>query len=57
MQLGATVRHCVARASVNVMPKLVTALRVSDDKSMSRTPGSCISATFMGAMLYHQLTR
>ncbi|MNF15801.1 hypothetical protein D3C80_2185490 [compost metagenome] len=57
MQSGASVRHCAASASVKVMPKLVTALCLSEDRSMSRTPGSCISATFMGAMLYHQLTR
>ena len=39
------------------MPKLVTVLRRSAEKSMASTPGSCITATFMGAMLYHQVTR
>jgi hypothetical protein len=39
------------------MPKLVTVLRRSALKSIFSTPGTCISATFMGAMLYHQLTR
>ena len=57
MQWGAKPRHCCASASVKVMPKLVTGLRRSALQSIWRAPGSCMSAPFMGAMLYHQVTR
>ena len=42
---------------VKVMPKLVTGFMRRLLKSKSCTFGNCITATFMGAMLYHQLTR
>ena len=39
------------------MPKLVTGLTLRLLKSNSRAPGTAMQATFIGAMLYHQLTR
>ncbi|MNT75496.1 hypothetical protein D3C72_2143950 [compost metagenome] len=39
------------------MPKLVTGFLRSALQSMARAPGTCMSAPFMGAMLYHQVTR
>ena len=56
-QLGAKLRHCCARVSVKAMPKLVTVFSRSELKSKMRAEGTAITATFMGAMLYHQVTR
>ena len=39
------------------MPKLVTGFIRRLDRSKRATSGTCMQATFIGAMLYHQLTR
>jgi len=47
--------HCLARPSVKVMPKLVTGFMRRLDRSKDAMSGNCITATFIGAMLYHQV--
>ena len=39
------------------MPKLVTGFMRRLDRSNSLAVGTCIATTFIGAMLYHQVTR
>jgi len=57
VQFGAYSRQRRAIVSVKVMPKLVTGLMRRLDRSNCCASGNCIAATFIGAMLYHQLTR
>ena len=42
---------------MNAIPKLVTGFIRRLARSKSFAPGTCIAATFIGAMLYHQVTR
>lgn len=48
--------HCSASGCVSTMPKLVAGFTFSDERSNFAASGCCITATFIGAMLYHQLT-